>query len=129
MAWVGPIVRNEVFFFGIILGAAAILVLREWMAARGQAASNVSDAAERRRVRTHMSGPKRARRARALLATLLFCGFPGTAEAHPIHSTLTEIIRAADGTVSVRVRTFADDFSAAIARYVKGVQRKDRFEQ
>src|SRR6202790_3513258 len=50
MAWIGPIVRNEVFFFAVILGAAAILVLREWMAARGQAASSVSDAAERRRL-------------------------------------------------------------------------------
>jgi high-affinity iron transporter len=50
MAWIGPIVRNEVFFFTVILGAAAILVLREWMAARGKAVSNISDAAERRRL-------------------------------------------------------------------------------
>jgi len=50
MAWIGPIVRNEVFFFTVILGAAAILVLREWMAARGKAVENISDAAERRRL-------------------------------------------------------------------------------
>jgi high-affinity iron transporter len=50
MAYVGPIVRNEFFFFTVILGAAALLVLREWMAARGQAAENVPDAAERRRI-------------------------------------------------------------------------------
>ena len=50
MALVGPIVRNEVFFFTVILGAAALLVLREWMAARSQAVANVSDAAERRRL-------------------------------------------------------------------------------
>ena len=50
MAWIGPIVRNEVFFFTVILGAAAILVLREWMAARGKAVANISDAAERRRL-------------------------------------------------------------------------------
>lgn len=50
MAYVGPIVRNEVFFFTVILGAAALLALREWMAARTQAAANVTDAAERRRV-------------------------------------------------------------------------------
>ena len=50
MAWIGPIVRNEVFFFTVILGAAALLVLREWMAARAEAAANVSDAAERRRL-------------------------------------------------------------------------------
>ena len=50
MAYVGPIVRNEFFFFTVILGAAALLVLREWMAARGRAAENVPDAAERRRL-------------------------------------------------------------------------------
>ena len=50
MAYVGPIVRNEFFFFTVILGAAALLVLREWMAERGRVAENVSDAAERRRL-------------------------------------------------------------------------------
>ena len=50
MAYVGPIVRNEVFFFTVILGAAALLVLRELMAARAKAAANVADAAERRRL-------------------------------------------------------------------------------
>jgi high-affinity iron transporter len=39
MATIGPIVRNEVFFFALILGAAALLVLREWFGAR-----NVSNA-------------------------------------------------------------------------------------
>jgi FTR1 family protein len=50
MAYIGPIVRNEFFFFTVILGAAALLVLREWMAARHRAAENVPDAAERRRM-------------------------------------------------------------------------------
>ncbi len=50
MAYVGPIVRNEFFFFTVILGAAALLVLREWMAARARTAENVPDAAERRRI-------------------------------------------------------------------------------
>jgi high-affinity iron transporter len=50
MAYVGPIVRNEVFFFTVILGAAALLVLREWMAARGRTSEEVTDAAERRRL-------------------------------------------------------------------------------
>ncbi len=35
MATIGPIVRNEVFFFAVILGVAALLVLREWFGARG----------------------------------------------------------------------------------------------
>jgi len=50
MAYVGPIVRNEVFFFTVILGAAALLVLREWMSARKRTIENVADAAERRRL-------------------------------------------------------------------------------
>jgi high-affinity iron transporter len=50
MAYIGPIVRNEFFFFTVILGAAALLVLREWMATRGRAAENVPDAAARRRL-------------------------------------------------------------------------------
>ena len=33
MAVIGPVVRNEVFFFVLIFGAAALLVLREWQAA------------------------------------------------------------------------------------------------
>jgi FTR1 family protein len=50
MAYIGPIVRNEVFFFTVILGAAALLVLREFMAARGRAAGGVTDSVERRRI-------------------------------------------------------------------------------
>jgi high-affinity iron transporter len=48
MAYIGPIVRNEFFFFTVILGAAALLVLREWIAAGGRPTENVPDAAERR---------------------------------------------------------------------------------
>jgi high-affinity iron transporter len=33
MALIGPIVRNELFFFVFIFGAAALLVLREWQSA------------------------------------------------------------------------------------------------
>ncbi len=38
MATVGPIVRNEVFFFAVILGVAALLVVREYFTARRPAA-------------------------------------------------------------------------------------------
>jgi high-affinity iron transporter len=50
MAVVGPIVRNEVFFFTVILGAAALLALREWMAAGREIPAADTDAAERRRL-------------------------------------------------------------------------------
>ena len=48
MATVGPIVRNEVFFFVVILGAAALVVLREWFSAKSPAADAAVNPAERR---------------------------------------------------------------------------------
>src|SRR5580704_13050172 len=50
MATIGPIVRNEVFFFAVILGVAALLVLREWFGIR-RAADEKSglNSAERRK--------------------------------------------------------------------------------
>jgi uncharacterized membrane protein len=37
MSTIGPIVRNEVFFFVIILGFAALVVLREWFSSKDPA--------------------------------------------------------------------------------------------
>ena len=48
MATVGPIVRNEVFFFVVILGAAALVVMREWFSARKPAEDVAANPAERR---------------------------------------------------------------------------------
>jgi FTR1 family protein len=48
MATVGPIVRNEVFFFVVILGAAALVVLREWFSARQPAPDPALNPAQRR---------------------------------------------------------------------------------
>jgi high-affinity iron transporter len=52
MALVGPIVRNDVFFFVVILGAAALVVLREWLALPRHPANALAPAneAERRRL-------------------------------------------------------------------------------
>jgi high-affinity iron transporter len=48
MATIGPIVRNEVFFFVVILGAAALAVLREWFRARKPAEDPSLNPAQRR---------------------------------------------------------------------------------
>jgi high-affinity iron transporter len=49
MAIIGPIVRNELFFFVFVFGAAALLVLREWQSAsHGKAAQAAAGEAERR---------------------------------------------------------------------------------
>src|SRR6202453_1005334 len=48
MSTIGPIVRNEVFFFVIILGFAALVVLREWLSAKDPASDKNLNPAERR---------------------------------------------------------------------------------
>src|SRR4029077_7831407 len=49
MALIGPIVRNELFFFVFIFGAAALLVLREWQAAsHASATKEAGNDAEKR---------------------------------------------------------------------------------
>jgi uncharacterized membrane protein len=49
MALIGPIVRNELFFFVFIFGAAALLVLREWQSAsHDKTAKEASGEAEKR---------------------------------------------------------------------------------
>jgi high-affinity iron transporter len=50
MATIGPIVRNELFFFVVILGAATLMVLREWFSAKKPAANATLNSAERRRL-------------------------------------------------------------------------------
>jgi len=53
MALVGPIVRNEIFFFVLIFGAAALFILREWLAFSRESVAPAPDdpahQAERRR--------------------------------------------------------------------------------
>ena len=49
MAIIGPIVRNELFFFVFIFGAAALLILREWQAAsHAKTAKRILGEAEKR---------------------------------------------------------------------------------
>ncbi len=49
MAVIGPVVRNELFFFVLIFGAAMLLVLREWQAAtHAKAAKETAGEAEKR---------------------------------------------------------------------------------
>lgn len=48
MATIGPIVRNELFFFIVILGVAVIAVLREYFSAKQPSADSSLNPAERR---------------------------------------------------------------------------------
>jgi uncharacterized membrane protein len=44
MAIIGPVVRNDIFFFAAILGVAGLLVLREWLALAGATGTAGSEA-------------------------------------------------------------------------------------
>jgi len=48
MAVIGPVVRNELFFFVFVFGTAALLVLREWQSASHEKASKDAGDAEKR---------------------------------------------------------------------------------
>jgi high-affinity iron transporter len=48
MALIGPIVRNEIFFFIFIFGAAVLLILREWLTASHAKIEAAANDAERR---------------------------------------------------------------------------------
>jgi len=47
MAFIGPIVRNELFFFVFIFGAAMLLILREWLATSASKDTATNEAEQR----------------------------------------------------------------------------------
>jgi high-affinity iron transporter len=71
MATIGPIVRNEVFFFAVILGVAALAVLREWFGAKKQAAGAAENPAERRLREWQLRRQRRWSFAAAILCVLV----------------------------------------------------------
>jgi hypothetical protein len=62
---------------------------------------------------TSVSPPRCAGRAAVILFAMLA---PVAVGAHAIHTTMTEVTSDASG-VTLRIRTFADDFSASVARF------------
>jgi hypothetical protein len=55
----------------------------------------------------------------AALAVAIVLGAPKAVDAHPLHTTLTEVtVDATAHTVRAVVRVFADDFGTALARHV-----------
>jgi high-affinity iron transporter len=71
MAWVGPIVRNEVFFFAVILGVAALVVLREWFGARKPVEDAAVNPAEQRMREWEYRRQRRWSFAAAILCSLV----------------------------------------------------------
>jgi high-affinity iron transporter len=77
MSTIGPIVRNEVFFFVVILGAAALVVLREWFSSKAPAPESAGSSADRR-MREHVFRRQRLWSfAAALLCIAVVLSFAG----------------------------------------------------
>lgn len=86
--------------------------------ARQSAASNTRHATEWRWLRRLTT--------RLALAALSSVTAVGTAGAHPLHTTLTEIsMDAKAGGARIVIRAFIDDFGAAAARLTRSVQSAD----
>ncbi len=77
MSAIGPIVRNEVFFFVIILGFAALVVLREWLSSKDPATDKALNPAEKRMREHEFQRQRRWSFAAALLCLLIVFSFAG----------------------------------------------------
>jgi FTR1 family protein len=77
MSTIGPIVRNEVFFFVLILGAAALVVLREWFSAKQPAADEAANPAARRMREYEFRRQRRWSFAAAILCVAVVITFAG----------------------------------------------------
>ena len=75
MATIGPIVRNEVFFFIVILGTAALAVLREWFGAKQPGPDASLNPAERRMREWEFRRQRRWSFAAAFLCVLVVLTF------------------------------------------------------
>jgi high-affinity iron transporter len=111
MAYIGPIVRNEFFFFTVILGAAALLVLREWMAAgnRSAEAETAPDAAERRRLEWERRRQRRWAFASAFTCTAVILILAAEfAYTRVTATTEARSIQSDNGTVRIPISDVSD---------------------
>jgi high-affinity iron transporter len=110
MATIGPIVRNEVFFFVVILGVAALAVLREWFAASKPGDEAGLNPAEKRRRDWEFRKQRRWSFAAALLCIAVILMFTTefvyarTAAAPPAATRLETV----DGRVEIPVSDVKD---------------------
>jgi high-affinity iron transporter len=77
MALVGPVVRNEVFFFAVILGVATLAVLREWFGAKKPVMDAAANPAERRMREWEFRRQRRWSFAAAILCVLVVISLAG----------------------------------------------------
>lgn len=110
MATIGPIVRNEVFFFAVILGVAALVVMREWFAARRPPDDPNLNAAERRKLEWEFKKQRRWSFAAATLCAVVVISLAAEfayARVTNAQSPAT-ILRAKNGEVSIPLSALRD---------------------
>jgi high-affinity iron transporter len=110
MATIGPIVRNEVFFFVVILGVAALVVLREWFSAKNPASAEVANPADRRMREWEFRRQKRWSFAAAILCVAVVLSFAAEyvyarAVTAPVHA---KSLVAQNGQVTVPLSELTD---------------------
>ncbi|MBS1841223.1 MAG: DUF2318 domain-containing protein [Acidobacteria bacterium] len=134
MALIGPIVRNELFFFVFIFGAAILLILREWLTPSAQKNSGENEVeqrlleSQRRRQRRWMIAAATACLAVILVLTADFvyaransappASHKVAASADLIHIPLTDV---QDGNLHIfTVNTSSQDFRFIVIKKPQG---------
>jgi uncharacterized membrane protein len=111
MAVLGPIVRNELFFFVFIFGAAALLVVREWQSAtHATAVTRATGDAEKRLLQSQNRRQRRWMAAAAsacLVVVLVLTADFIYARANSARPTVTQLTAQA-GEVRVPIRQVQD---------------------
>jgi len=110
MSTIGPIVRNEVFFFVLILGAAALVVLREWFSAKSPAPAEAANSADRRMREWEFRRQKRWSFAAAILCVAVVLSFAAEyvyarAVTAPVRA---QVLVAQNGQVSIPLSELTD---------------------
>src|ERR1700685_3223847 len=110
MATIGPIVRNEVFFFVVILGVAALVVLREWFSAKSPAPAEAANSADRRMREWEFRRQKRWSFAAAILCVAVVLSFAAEyvyarAVTAPVRA---QVLVAQNGQVSIPLSELTD---------------------
>ncbi len=111
MAIIGPIVRNELFFFVFIFGAAALLVFREWQSAKhATAVTRAAGEAEKRLLEAQNRRQRRwmvAAASACLVVILLLTADFIYARANSARPTVTQVT-AQSNEVRVPIRDVQD---------------------
>jgi len=122
MATIGPIVRNEVFFFVVILGVAALAVLREWFSAKNPTSAEAANPADRRMREWEFRRQKRWSFAAAILCVAVVLSFAAEyvyarAVTAPAHA---QLLVAQNGQVAVPLSELTDSSLHFYAADVNG---------